>query len=133
MPRTRATLRHLVTHTGGWLGDCSDFGKGDDALRGTSPRWPSPRELTPLGEIGITRTRASTVLGRLIEVVTGKTYEAACASFFSSPLGMAGWRLLQRRRGDHPPVARKHSRPLTSSHASSDPMLPARHHTGSAP
>src|SRR6059058_1068724 len=27
----RATLRHLVTHTGGWLGDCfADFGKGDD-------------------------------------------------------------------------------------------------------
>src|SRR2546430_11052236 len=29
----RATLRHLVTHTGGWLGGCfPDFGKGDDAL-----------------------------------------------------------------------------------------------------
>ena len=30
----RATVRHLVTHTGGWLGDCfADFGNGDEIGR----------------------------------------------------------------------------------------------------
>src|SRR5687767_1537444 len=30
----RATVQHLLTHTGGWLGDYfDDFGRGDDALR----------------------------------------------------------------------------------------------------
>src|SRR5438045_4916352 len=29
----RATLRHLVRHTGGWIGDClADFDRGDGAI-----------------------------------------------------------------------------------------------------
>ena len=86
----RATLRHLVTHTGGWLGDCfSDTGKGDDALARYVSAMAELEQLTPLGEIWHYSNSSFAVLGRLIEVVTGKTYEAAVRELLFIPLGMA--------------------------------------------
>ncbi|HVD51457.1 MAG TPA: serine hydrolase domain-containing protein [Candidatus Udaeobacter sp.] len=86
----RATLRHLVTHTGGWLGDCfADFGKGDDALARYVAAMAELEQLTPLGEIWHYSNSSFAVLGRLIEVVTGKTYEAAVRELLFIPLGMA--------------------------------------------
>ena len=68
----RATLRHLVTHTGGWLGDCfADFGKGDDALARYVAAMAELEQLTPLGEIWHYSNSSFAFLGRLIEVVTG--------------------------------------------------------------
>jgi CubicO group peptidase (beta-lactamase class C family) len=86
---SRATLRHLVTHTGGWLGDCfADFGKGDDALARYVAAMAELEQLTPLGEIWHYSNSSFAVLGRLIEVVTGKTYEAAVRELLFIPLGM---------------------------------------------
>ena len=86
----RATLRHLVTHTGGWLCDCfADFGKGDDALARYVAAMAELEQLTPLGEIWHYSNSSFAVLGRLIEVVTGKTYEAAVRELLFIPLGMA--------------------------------------------
>src|SRR5438045_8953495 len=46
----RATLRPLVTHTGGWLGDCfAAFGKGDDALARYVAAMAPLQQPTPLG------------------------------------------------------------------------------------
>src|SRR5256885_8695251 len=85
----RATLRHLVTHTGGWLGDCfADFGKGDDALARYVAAMAELDQLTPLGEIWHYSNSSFAVLGRLIEVATGKTYEAAVRELLFLPLGM---------------------------------------------
>src|SRR5947207_6287702 len=85
----RATLRHLVTHTGGWLGDCfADFGKGDDALARYVAAMAELEQLTPLGEIWHYSNSSFAVLGRLIEVVTSKTYEAAVRELLFIPLGM---------------------------------------------
>src|SRR2546430_8990381 len=84
-----ATLRHLVTHTGGWLGDCfADFGKGDDALARYVAAMAELEQLTPLGEIWHYSNSSFALLGRLIEVVTGKTYEAATRELLFVPLGM---------------------------------------------
>jgi len=86
----RATLRHLVTHTGGWLGDCfADFGKCDDALARYVAAMAELEQLTPLGEIWHYSNSSFAVLGRLIEVVTAKTYEAAVRELLFVPLGMA--------------------------------------------
>ena len=86
---SRATLRHLVTHTGGWLGDCfADFGKGDDALAKYVAAMADLEQLTPLGEIWHYSNSSFAVLGRLIEVATGKTYEAAVRELLFLPLGM---------------------------------------------
>ena len=86
---SRATLRHLVTHTGGWLGDCfADFGKGDDALAKYVAAMAELEQLTPLGEVWHYSNSSFAVLGRIIEVATGKTYEAAVRELLFIPLGM---------------------------------------------
>src|SRR5438045_5262265 len=86
----RATLRHFVTHTGGWLGDCfADFGRGDDALARYVAAMAELEQLTPLGEIWHYSNSSFAVLGRLIEVVTGQTYEAAVRELLFITLGMA--------------------------------------------
>jgi CubicO group peptidase (beta-lactamase class C family) len=85
----RATVRHLVTHTGGWLGDCfADFGNGDDALERYVAAMSELEQITPLGEIWHYSNSSFALLGRLIEVVTGKTYEAATRELLFVPLGM---------------------------------------------
>ena len=85
----RATVRHLVTHTGGWLGDCfADFGNGDDALERYVAAMAELEQITPLGEIWHYSNSSFALLGRLIEVVTGKTYEAATRELLFVPLGM---------------------------------------------
>ena len=84
-----ATVRHLVTHTGGWLGDSfRDFGNGDDALAKYVEAMIELEQLTPLGEIWHYSNSSFVVLGRLIEVVTGKTYEQATRELLFKPLGM---------------------------------------------
>lgn len=85
----RATVRHLVTHTGGWLGDCfADFGNGDDALERYVTAMAELEQLTPLGEIWHYSNSSFALLGRLIEVVTGKSYEDATRELLFRPLGM---------------------------------------------
>jgi len=85
----RATVRHLVTHTGGWLGDCfADFGNGDDALERYVTAMAELEQITPLGEIWHYSNSSFALLGRLIEVATGKTYEDATRELLFVPLGM---------------------------------------------
>jgi CubicO group peptidase (beta-lactamase class C family) len=86
---SRATVKHLVTHTGGWLGDSfRDFGNGNDALQLYVDAMVELEQLTPLGEIWHYSNSSFTVLGRLIEIATGKTYEEATRGLLFGPLGM---------------------------------------------
>jgi CubicO group peptidase (beta-lactamase class C family) len=85
----RATVRHLVTHTGGWLGDCfADFGNGDDALERYVTAMAELEQITPLGEIWHYSNSSFALLGRLIEIATGKSYEEATRELLFVPLGM---------------------------------------------
>src|SRR5918992_4006083 len=46
-----ATMRHLLSHTGGWVGDYFDtIGRGEDALAQMVERLDMLEEVTPLGE-----------------------------------------------------------------------------------
>ena len=84
------TLRHLLTHTGGWVGDFFvDTGWGDDALQRAVERMVELPQLTPLGSTFHYSNSSFYLLGRIIEVVTGKTYEAATRELVLAPLGMA--------------------------------------------
>ena len=86
---SRATVQHLVTHTGGWLGDSfRDFGNGNDALAKYVEGMVELEQLTALGEIWHYSNSSFTVLGRIIEVVTGKSYEEATRELLFKPLGM---------------------------------------------
>lgn len=83
------TLTHLLTHTAGWEGDfILDTGAGDDALARYVAAMASLPQQTPVGEIFAYNNAALNVAGRIIEVVTGKSYEAAIRELVLAPLGL---------------------------------------------
>jgi CubicO group peptidase (beta-lactamase class C family) len=86
----RATFRHLLTHTGGWLGDYfDDLGPGEDALcRMVEERVPTlPQEL-PIGAAFSYNNAGYYLAGRAIELITGQSFEAAFAELVLKPLGL---------------------------------------------
>lgn len=85
----KATLMHLMTHTGGWLGDYfGEGGRGDDSLAKIIASMAKLKQLTPLGEVWSYNNSGFYLAGRIIEKVTKKTYEAAIRELIFEPLGM---------------------------------------------
>ena len=85
----RVTTRHLLTHVGGWLGDYfDDLGNGDDALALYVARMAELPQLTPLGTVWSYNNAAFSLAGRVIEAVSGQTYEAALTELVLKPLGL---------------------------------------------
>ncbi|MEU6163019.1 serine hydrolase domain-containing protein [Streptomyces tanashiensis] len=84
------TVRQLLCHTGGFEGDIfSDHGPGDDAVERFVAALPTPaRQLFPSGEMFSYCNSGYVVLGRIIEVLTGLTWEAALHERIAAPLGM---------------------------------------------
>lgn len=86
----RATLRHLLTHTGGWAGDLfPDTGRGDDALARAVREMRKIPQLTPLGSTWHYNNAGFYVAGRILERITGLTYEQAIHDLVLEPLGMS--------------------------------------------
>ena len=85
----RVTTRQLLTHTGGWAGDLfDDLGWGDDALARMVEQLAGLEQLTPLGEVWSYNNAGFYLAGRLIEVLTGSTYEDAVRELVLEPLGV---------------------------------------------
>src|SRR5829696_5385268 len=83
------TTRHLLTHVGGWVGDVFEStGDGDDALERSVKRIADTQQLTPLGEVFSYNNSAFYLAGRVVEVLSGKTFEAAARELVLDPLGM---------------------------------------------
>jgi CubicO group peptidase (beta-lactamase class C family) len=85
----RVTMRHLLTHTGGWVGDYfDDFGSGDDALARMCGSMSMLSQLTPLGEVWSYNNAGFYIAGRVIEVIAGVPYEHAVQELVIEPLGL---------------------------------------------
>jgi len=85
----QVTVLQLLNHTAGWDGDFfADPGNGDDALATYVARMAELDQVTPLGG-SVSYNNASVALaGRVIEKVTGTTYEQAVRDLLLDPLGL---------------------------------------------
>jgi CubicO group peptidase (beta-lactamase class C family) len=82
-------LRHLVTHTVGWQDPgFLETGDGDDALARFVASMVDLSQIAPLGEYFSYNNGAVCLAGRVIEAVTGQTYEAAVTELVLTPLGL---------------------------------------------
>ena len=85
----RLTLRHTLTHTSGLLGDhFPDEGRGDDALATVVAKMHDLPQITPPDSGWSYCNSGFYLAGRVIEVVTGKTFEAAMQDEVFGPLGL---------------------------------------------
>ncbi len=83
------TTRQLLSHSGGFEGDVfTDTGRGDDAIeKYVAAITDLPQLFTP-GELFSYNNAAFSVLGRLVEVLRGKSWEAALVEHIAAPLGL---------------------------------------------
>ena len=83
------TMRHLLTHMGGWLGDFfRETGSGDDALARYVAEMAGLPQVVPSGAVWSYNNAGFGLAGRVIEVVTGQPYEAVAQAMVLDPLGM---------------------------------------------
>jgi CubicO group peptidase (beta-lactamase class C family) len=83
------TVLHLLNHTAGWEGDrIVGTGEGDDALPRYVETLADLPQLSPLGSEPAYNNAAVKLAGRVIESVTGQSYEDAIMDRLMRPLGL---------------------------------------------
>ena len=81
------TVRQLLNHSSGWLGDdLQDFGRGEDAVSRYVASMTRLPQLTAPGTVFAYNNSGLVVAGRIIEVVTGSSYETAVRDLLIDPL-----------------------------------------------
>src|SRR3954467_3679442 len=85
----QVTVRQLFNHTAGWEGDLMDnTGDGDDALAKYVERMSKLEQVAPLGSTVSYNNASLSLAGRVIEKVTGQTFEQAIRDLLLEPLGL---------------------------------------------
>jgi len=82
------TVWHLVTHTSGWEGQLSAADKGDETLARFVVGLSTTMQLAPPGAAWSYNNAGFGVAGRIIEVVTGKTFSEAIDDLVFGPIGL---------------------------------------------
>ncbi len=84
------TIRHLLTHTSGIDGDVfTDTGRGDDCLEKYVDLLAEAGQNHPLGATWSYCNSGFSLLGRVIEKLTGTTWDQAMRDRLFTPLGLA--------------------------------------------
>ncbi|MFI5697975.1 serine hydrolase domain-containing protein [Kribbella sp. NPDC051586] len=84
------TTRQLLSHTAGFEGDIfNETGKGDDAVEKFVASLATTTQLFPPGEMFSYNNAGFAVLGRMVEVLRGTSYDAALREHVFTPLGLA--------------------------------------------
>lgn len=85
----RVTVRQTLDHTAGWDGDFFlDTGAGDDALERYVAAMASLDQTSEFGGSASYNNASFSVAGRIVEVVTGQTYEDAMRELVLEPIGL---------------------------------------------
>jgi len=86
----RVTVRQLLNHSAGWLGDFFiDTGQGDNALARYVADMTVLPQLTAPGEMFSYNNAALSLTGRLIEVAVSRPYETVARQLLVDPLGLS--------------------------------------------
>jgi CubicO group peptidase (beta-lactamase class C family) len=86
---SQATIRHLLTHVGGWVGDYfDDTGSGEGALARYVANMADLEQLAPPGAVFSYNNAGFSLAGYIIEMVTGKSYQEALKELVLAPLGL---------------------------------------------
>ena len=99
----RVTMCHLLSHTGGWIGDYfDDTGWGDDAVAQYVSRMRTLPQQTPVGELWAYNNAGFALAGRVIEVVAGHPFEDVVRERVFEPLELTSstywpWEVMTRR------------------------------------
>ena len=82
------TVRDLFTHTAGWFGEyLAPTGRGDDAIAKAVASMATLEQVAPVGTFSYNNV-SLIVAGRVIEIVTGRSYRDAMHELLFEPLGM---------------------------------------------
>ena len=85
----KVTVRQLLTHMGGWVGDYfNNFGDGDDSLEKMVKDIARLPQVQPLGTIWSYNNTGFNIASRMIEVVTKKPFERVMQEMLLDPLGL---------------------------------------------
>lgn len=88
----KVTVRHLLTHRSGWAPEAPDPGRPTDQDDAALARYVGGlgtlRQLFPLGRFYSYNNVGFAVLGRIVEVVTGRPYETVVRDEVLRPFGM---------------------------------------------
>lgn len=101
--RERLTLRHLLTHGGGFEGDVADTDDwGAEAIARSVDGFDELAQHAPPGSAFSYSNSGFRLMGRVIELLTGDPYEIAAQKLVLDPLGMTEsfflpWQAFSRR------------------------------------
>lgn len=87
--RAALTLRHLLSHSGGFEGDrFIDYGRGDDALARSIAEFGTLRQWTAPGALFSYCNNGFNLVGRVVEMVCGEPFEQVISERLLRPLGL---------------------------------------------